>query len=149
MKSEVVLRHVRASHLLLEELRRERITKQRTDSEGRGDLIIGHTLNIYSRHRYHRIHRKTLDSMCKHNNYAINSYMCIFLKVASRRPRFSSDSILNSFNSFSFSSNKRKPQADKCNDFCNSHFCSFTLSTCKGSPQECQPVTFITILISP
>ena len=47
MKSEVVLRHVSASHLLLEELRRERITKQRTDSEGRGDLIIGHILNIH------------------------------------------------------------------------------------------------------
>lgn len=48
MKSEVVLRHVSASHLLSEELRRERITKQRTDSEGRGDLIIGHILNIHN-----------------------------------------------------------------------------------------------------
>ena len=47
MKSEVVLRHVSASHLLLEELRRERITTQRTDSEGGGDLIIGHMLNIH------------------------------------------------------------------------------------------------------
>ena len=47
MKSEGVLRHVSASHLLLEELRRERITTQRTDSEGGGDLIIGHMLNIH------------------------------------------------------------------------------------------------------
>ena len=47
MKSEVVLRHVSASHLLLEELRRERITTQRTDSEGGCDLIIGHMLNIH------------------------------------------------------------------------------------------------------
>ena len=60
--------------------------------------------------------------------------MCVFTKVDGRKPRFSLDGILNFLNFFSISSNKRGVKPERYSGFCSTHFCNFTLSTCRGSP---------------